>query len=135
MDVLTKEQRHKNMSHIRGKNTKCEVLLRKALWKNGVRYRKNYAALPGKPDIAITRAKIAIFVDGDFWHGHGYETPGEQVNTNKKFWIKKLTNNKKRDEEVNDLLTEEGWLVIRFWESDVKNDLKACIDEILDLLP
>lgn len=66
MDDMTREQRHKNMSHIRSKDTKPEVLLRKALWKRGIRYRKNYAALPGKPDIALTRYKIAIFVDGDF---------------------------------------------------------------------
>ena len=80
MDDMTREQRHKNMSHIRSKDTKPEVLLRKALWKRGIRYRKNYAALPGKPDIALTRYKIAIFVDGDFWHARGHQdSPGEQV--------------------------------------------------------
>ena len=78
MDVLTKEQRHKNMSHIRAQNTKPEILLRKALWHCGLRYRKNYKMLPGSPDIAITRYRIAVFVDGDFWHAKGHqEHPGE----------------------------------------------------------
>ena len=80
MDVLTKEQRRKNMQHVRSKNTKAEILLRKELWRCGIRYRKNHKLLPGKPDIAITRYKIAVFVDGDFWHARGHEdNPGEQT--------------------------------------------------------
>jgi DNA mismatch endonuclease (patch repair protein) len=136
MDVLNKQQRHKNMSHIRSKNTKAEVLLRKALWHHGIRYRKNYKDLPGTPDIVLTRYKIAIFVDGDFWHAHGHQdNPGEQVATNKEFWQKKLKNNVERDKEVNDELTEEGWLVLRFWESDIKKHLDNCIDQILQYIP
>ena len=132
MDVLTKIQRHKNMKNIGSTDTKPEVILRKALWNKGLRYRKNYAALPGKPDIVLTRQKIAIFVDGDFWHARGHqENPGEQVGTNKEFWQKKLTRNVERDREVNDALTEAGWLVLRFWESDIKKNLQLCIDEIL----
>lgn len=131
MDVLTKKQRHKNMSHIRSKNTKPEILLRKALWHCGLRYRKNYKKLPGTPDIAITRYRIAIFVDGDFWHARGHEEhPGEQIGTNKDFWQKKLKRNIERDKEVNDELTESGWLVLRFWESDIKKDLQKCVDTI-----
>lgn len=132
MDVLTKIQRHKNMKHIGSADTKPEVILRKALWNKGLRYRKNYAALPGKPDIVLTRQKIAIFVDGDFWHARGHQdNPGEQVATNKEFWQKKLSRNVERDREVNDALTEAGWLVLRFWESDIKKNLQLCIDEIL----
>ena len=109
MDDMTREQRHKNMSHIRSKDTKPEVLLRKALWKRGIRYRKNYAALPGKPDIVLTRYKIAVFVDGDFWHARGHQDcPGEQVASNKEYWQKKLRNNVERDKAVNDALTEAG---------------------------
>lgn len=131
MDVLTKKQRHKNMSHIRSKNTKPEILLRKALWHCGLRYRKNYTKLPGAPDIAITRYRIAVFVDGDFWHARGHEEhPGEQIGTNKDFWQKKLKRNVERDKEVNDELTESGWLVLRFWESDIKKDLQKCVDTI-----
>ena len=135
MDVLTKSQRHKNMSHIKGKNTKAEVLLRKALWHKGIRYRKNYAFLTGSPDIVLTKYKIAVFCDGDFWHGRGYQCPGEQVKTNQKFWIHKLKGNVARDQEVNDLLTEQGWLVLRFWESDIKKDLDKCLEIILSYIP
>lgn len=128
MDNLTKKQRQYNMSHIRSADTKPEVMLRKALWKRGWRYRKNYAALPGKPDIVLTRQKIAVFVDGDFWHAHGHQdNPGEQVASNQVYWQKKLARNVERDREVNDELTEAGWLVLRFWESEIKKDLQACI--------
>lgn len=131
MDVLTRKQRHHNMSRIHAVDTKAEVVLRKALWKKGLRYRKNYAALPGKPDIVLTRQKIAIFVDGDFWHARGHQdNPGEQVATNKAFWQKKLARNVERDREVNDELTKAGWLVLRFWEKDILTNLEKCIAEI-----
>ncbi len=133
MDTMTREQRHHNMSRIRSTDSMAEVLLRKALWHRGLRYRKNYKALPGTPDIALTRQKIAIFVDGDFWHGKGHlENPGEQVGTNKVYWQKKLARNVDRDKEVNDELTEAGWLVLRFWESDVKNNLDEVVNKIIE---
>lgn len=136
MDVLTKEQRRKNMQHIRSNNTKAEVLLRNALWHKGVRYRKNFRALPGKPDIAITKYQIAIFVDGDFWHARGHEqNPGEQIGTNQPFWKKKLKRNVERDKEVNESLLERGWIVLRFWESDIKKKLDSCVGEILKYIP
>lgn len=132
MDILTQEQRQRNMRCIRATDTKAEMLLRKALWNKGLRYRKNYAALPGKPDIVLTRQKIAIFVDGDFWHARGHQdNPGEQVATNKEFWQKKLSRNVERDREVNDALTEAGWLVLRFWEKDILHDLENCLKVIL----
>ncbi len=133
MDVLTKEQRHKNMSHIRAKNTKAEVLLRKALWRRGIRYRKNYKKLPGSPDIVITRCHIAVFVDGDFWHARGHQDhPGEQVRSHCDFWQKKLKRNVERDKEVNEELTSMGWLVLRFWASDVEKDLDTCVSRICE---
>ena len=136
MDDMTKEQRHKNMSHIRAKDTKPEVLLRKALWRRGIRYRKNYADLPVKPDIALTCYRIAVFVDGDFLHARGHqECPGEQVESNKEYWQKKLRNNIERDKVVNDALTEEGWLVLRFWASDVMKHLDDCVNQILQYIP
>ena len=136
MDVLTKEQRRKTMQHIRSKNTKAEVMLRKALWHKGVRYRKNYKLLPGTPDIAITKYRIAVFVDGDFWHARGHEdNPGEQVKTNSSFWIKKLKRNIERDKDVNQALLELGWLVLRYWDSDVNNDCDDCVKDILKYLP
>lgn len=131
MDVMTKSQRHLNMQHIRGKDSKPEIILRQALWKKGIRYRKNYKRLPGCPDIVLTRYKIAIFVDGDFWHARGYQNnPGSQINSNKSFWQQKLTRNVERDKEVNDRLTQMGWLVLRFWESDICKNLPYVLEEI-----
>lgn len=135
MDVLTKEQRHKNMSHIRSSNTKPEIILRKALWHRGIRYRKNYKGLTGKPDIVITRCKIAIFVDGDFWHGKDMAVIENQIQSNRIYWLPKIRQNKERDVEVNDALTEQGWIVLRFWESDIKKRLEQCIEQILDYVP
>ncbi len=133
---LTPEQRSKIMQHIRSKNTKAEVKLRKTLWHIGIRYRKNYKELPGKPDIAISKYRIAVFVDGDFWHARGHEqSPGEQVQTNKPFWVKKLKRNVERDKEVNERLLELNWIVLRFWESDIVKDLDQCVDEILLYIP
>lgn len=136
MDKITKYQRSRNMACIKSTNTKPERLLRLALWHRGIRYRKNWRKLPGTPDIAITKYKIAIFVDGDFWHARGHEqAPGEQVGTNKEFWQKKLTRNVERDKEVNDQITQKGWLVLRFWETDIKKDLNSILDEIMKYLP
>ena len=132
MDVMTKAQRSRNMARIRSKDSKAEVLLRKALWHLGFRYRKNYRKLPGTPDIVLTRQKIAIFVDGDFWHAKGHEThPGEQVSSRKNFWRKKLSRNVERDKEVNDALTQEGWLVLRFWESEIHKNLENCVESVM----
>lgn len=131
MDVLTPGQRHKNMSHIRSKGTKAEVRLQKALWHLGLRYRKNYKQLPGKPDIAITRFHIAIFVDGDFWHGRDLERIKKRIDVNKQYWVEKLQKNIERDQYINDLLTEEGWIVLRFWASDVEKNLDSCLAQIM----
>ena len=136
MDSLTKEKRRKIMQHIRSKNTKAEVLLRKMLWHQGIRYRKNYKTLPGTPDIAITKYRIAVFVDGDFWHARGHEEhPGEQIQSNKVFWTKKLKRNVERHKEVNQTLLELGWLVLRYWDSDVNNNCDACVKDIMQYLP
>ncbi|WP_037325627.1 very short patch repair endonuclease [Anaerovibrio sp. RM50] len=133
---MTDKQRSIIMSKIKSTNTKPERKLRLALWHNGIRYRKNWRKLPGSPDIAITKYKIAVFVDGDFWHARGHqEAPGEQVKTNKEYWVPKLTRNVERDKEVNDQLTQLGWLVLRFWESEIEKDIGAAVDEIKKFLP
>lgn len=133
MDVLTKEQRHIAMSRVRHENTPGENILRKALWHRGFRYRKNYKKLPGAPDIAITKYHVAVFVDGDFWHAKGHqENPGEQVKTNREYWVKHLRNNVQRDHEVNNELAELGWIVLRFWDSDIKKNLESCVETICD---
>lgn len=124
------------MQHIRASDTKPEKLLRLALWRRGIRYRKNLRSLTGTPDIVLTRYRIAIFVDGDFWHARGHQSaPGEQIGTNVPYWRKKLARNVERDKEVNDALTSEGWLVLRFWETDIKKDIDSCIETVLKYIP
>ena len=131
-DDLTKEQRRKNMQHIRSNDTKIEVLLRKALWNRGYRYRKNYRDLPGKPDIALTKYKIAIFCDGEFFHGKDWDVlrPRLEKRNNSEYWISKISKNRKRDDEVNKKLLFMGWTVIRFWGRDIKNNTDECIKVI-----
>ena len=135
MDNLTKAQRKKNMQHIKSKNTKPEMILRLKLWHKGLRYRKNYLPLIGKPDIVFVRQKIAIFVDGDFWHGKDLSKIKKQVKSNRSYWIHKIQRNMERDKEVNDSLTADGWLVLRFWESDIKLNTDDCVENICSYLP
>jgi DNA mismatch endonuclease (patch repair protein) len=132
MDVLTKEQRHKNMKNIKSKDTKIEVRLRKALWNKGYRYRKNYDKLPGKPDIVLTKYKIAIFCDGEFFHGQSWEKQKVRLkkSNNSEFWINKISNNIERDAEVDKQLSYLGWTVIRFWGKDILKNTEKCIDVI-----
>ena len=131
-DVLTKEQRHKNMKNIRSKDTKIEVILRKALWNKGYRYRKNYKNLPGSPDIVLTKHKIAIFCDGEFFHGKEWEVlkPRLKKSNNSEFWIEKISRNIERDDEITKKLLFEGWTVIRFWGQDIKKRTDECIKVI-----
>ncbi len=128
-DVLTKEQRHKNMKNIKCKDTKIEVLLRKELWNRGYRYRKNMKSLPGSPDIVLTKYKIAIFCDGEFFHGKDWEVLKLRLEkgNNGAFWIGKISNNRERDDVVNKKLLYAGWTVIRFWGNDIKKHMDDCI--------
>lgn len=128
-DILTKEQRRKNMQHIKSKDTKIEVILCKALWKRGYRYRKNYSGLPGHPDIVLTKYKIAIFCDGEFFHGKDWEVlkPRLEKSNNSEFWINKISKNRKRDDDVNKELLFLGWTVIRFWGDEIKKHTDECV--------
>lgn len=128
-DNLTPEQRKKNMQHIRSKDTKIEVKLRKALWERGFRYRKNYKELSGKPDIVFTQYKIAVFCDSEFFHGKDWEVlkPRLEKTQNSEYWLKKISRNMERDDEVNKRLLFEGWTVIRFWGKDILKDTDECI--------
>lgn len=132
MDRLTKEQRHRNMKNIKNRDTGIEVTLRKALWSKGYRYRKNDKSLPGKPDIVLPKHKIAIFCDSEFFHGKNWELLKSQLERgkNSEFWIKKISGNKKRDEEVNKQLQYLGWTVIRFWGKDIMKRTDECINVI-----
>ena len=131
MDDLTPEQRRKNMQHIRSKDTSIEIKLRKALWHEGIRYRKNYKALPGKPDIAITKYRIAIFCDSSFWHGRDFDKK-KPVDTNHEYWDSKIKKNMKRDLDVNRQLKEMGWLVLRFWDIEINKQLEMCVNTVLE---
>lgn len=117
------------MQHIKPYDTKIEIILRKALWQKGIRYRKNYKSLPGTPDIVITKYKIAIFCDGDFFHGKDWEVlkPRLQKGHNSEYWISKISRNKERDDEVNKQLLFMGWTVIRFWGDEIQKHLDECI--------
>jgi len=134
VDDLTPEQRHKCMSNIRSSNTSIEILLRKALWREGIRYRKNVKSLPGKPDIVITKYKIAIFCDGELWHGKNWETRKSNIKTNSNYWINKIERNILRDNENEKQLENTGWIVLRFWGKDIKKNLMACVDEVKETI-
>ncbi len=128
-DNLTREQRHKNMSHIKSRDTSIEVKLRKALWNKGYRYRKNYSKLPGKPDIVLTKYKIAIFCDSEFFHGKDWEVlrPRLERGDNSQYWISKIARNRERDDEINKKLLFEGWTVVRFWGKDISKNVEECV--------
>lgn len=130
-DDLTPEQRRKNMQAIRSKDTTIELRLRKALWERGVRYRKNYKKLIGKPDIAITKYKIAVFCDSDYWHGYDWENRNQRIKSNRDYWVPKIERNMERDREVTAALQKDGWLVLRFWEWQIKKQLDDCVNKII----
>ena len=124
-----KEIVSKNMRHIRSKDTSIEVKLRKELWNKGYRYRKNYKKLPGSPDIALTKYKIAIFCDSEFFHGKDWEVlkPRLEKSNNSQYWISKISRNREHDDEINKRLLFEGWTVIRFWGDDIKKHADECV--------
>ena len=117
------------MQHIRSKDTAIEIKLRKELWRRGYRYRKNYKELPGKPDIVLTKYKIVIFCDGEFFHGKDWEVlkPKLKNSNNGEFWIKKIQRNIERDDEVDKKLLFLGWTVIRLWGDEIKKNINECI--------
>lgn len=131
-DDLTPEQRRKNMQAIKSSDTTIELLLRKALWAKGIRYRKNYKDLIGKPDIAITKYKIAVFCDSDYWHGYDWENRNKRIKSNRDYWIPKIERNMKRDKEVSAALEEQGWTVLRFWEWQIRRETDQCVNIILN---
>lgn len=120
----------KRMANIHLKGSKTESTLAKALWHKGYRYRLNYKKLPGSPDIAITKHKIAIFVDGEFWHGKDWEERKQKLKRNRDYWIEKIEENITRDKRNDRLLEAMGWIPIHFWESELKKSQEACIDII-----
>ncbi|MDR0596294.1 MAG: very short patch repair endonuclease [Clostridiales Family XIII bacterium] len=124
------EKRSYTMSRIKGKSTSIEVALAKALWHRGIRYRKNYRKVPGAPDIAIVKHRIAIFCDGDFWHGRDWPRKKHQFKSNKDYWVNKIEGNIERDKRRVNELQALGWYVLRFWGDEITSDVDACVDEV-----
>jgi DNA mismatch endonuclease (patch repair protein) len=138
MKERTKEITHKIMSAIKDRDTKPEIFFRKALWKWGIRYRKN-VKLFGKPDIAIKKYKLVIFIDGDYWHGNNWRIRGfpsfeAELETYSLYWQKKILRNIERDKKVNEYYESLNWIVLRFWQSDIEKDLTACIVKTIETI-
>ena len=130
MDRLTPEQRHKNMQAIKNKDSEIELLLRKELWKRGLRYRKNVKNVFGHPDIAFIGKRVAVFCDSEFWHGYDWEHRKADIKSRRDFWIPKIERNMQRDIEVTGVLKSDGWIVLRFWGKEIKKDVCKCADII-----
>ncbi|MDE7056362.1 MAG: very short patch repair endonuclease [Lactobacillus sp.] len=118
------------MSHVPSKRGKDENILALALWHSGIRYRRNYKKLPGKPDIAITKYKIAIFVDGEFWHGYDWKHYKKHLKRNREYWIHKIEYNMRRDQENDQKLKEMGWTPMHFWAKLVLKHTNYCVELI-----
>ncbi len=130
----TTGERSALMAKIKSCNTKPEIKLRKALFAKGLRFRLHNKSLFGNPDIAIKKYKLAIFIDGEFWHGHNWEFKKKKINANKHYWIPKIEKNMARDLFVNEHYKNLGWGIFRFWEKDVNKTLETCVNKIIDYL-
>lgn len=130
MDRITPEQRRRNMQANKATGTKPELLLAKKLFAKGYRYRKNNKSVFGKPDLTFKKLKLAIFVDGEFWHGRDWDTRKHAIKSNIEFWHKKIERNMERDKEVNEKLLEQGWTVLRFWDKEVIKEPAKCLELI-----
>mgnify|MGYP000773341610 FL=1 len=136
MSRYTDEQTHHIMRSVHSKNTNIEVALRKELWRQGYRYRKNVKTLPGKPDIVFTKYKLAIFCDSEFWHGKDWEVlrPKLSRGKNPDFWVKKIERNRQRDVDEERSLRAMGYTVLRFWGKDILSRPEECVQIIVDTL-
>ncbi|MFY9382938.1 MAG: very short patch repair endonuclease [Acetomicrobium sp.] len=130
----TQEQINQIMRKVKSKDSEIEVLLRKELWKRGLRYRKNVKNICGKPDIVFLSKKVAIFCDSEFWHGFDWENRKKDFKKNREYWIPKIERNIRRDQDVNEKLASEGWTVLRFWGEDIKKHVEECADIIEKVL-
>ena len=130
MDRISKAQRRKNMQAVKGKNSKIEKKLAQALRSKGYKFKKNYAKVPGKPDIVFLPLKIAIFCDSEFWHGKDWRLKKREIKSNRKFWYSKIESNIARDKEVNSILRNVGWKVMRFWGKKIENNAGKCVQAI-----
>lgn len=120
----------------RKRDTRCELVLRRALWRAGLRYRKDVAELAGRPDIVFSAPRVAIFCDGDFWHGKDWAARRRRLaaGANAAYWVSKIERNRRRDREVDATLEAQGWRVLRIWESAIQGDVAAVVRSICDVL-
>ena len=132
--LITTPETSTRMAKVHLKGSKAEIALAKNLWKHGLRYRKNYKKLPGSPDIAILKHHVAVFVDGEFWHGKDWESRKVCLKTNRLYWIEKIQENIARDRRNDSLLIEMGWIPIHFWEKDVNKKLDICVNKVLEVI-
>lgn len=123
-DKFTKEKRSSIMSHIGGKETKPEVMVRKFVFSKGLRYRKNDKSLAGTPDIVLPKYRTVVFIHGCFWHGHVGCPKSELPETKKEFWKGKISENTNRDKKDMDVLKSENWHVITIWQCEINNTAK-----------
>lgn len=124
----------KRMSKVHLKNGKAETILAKRLWHEGYRYRRNYKKLPGSPDIALTKYRVAVFVDGEFWHGENWKERKTKLKHNREYWIEKIEENIARDRRVDLQLKDMGWTPIHFWEKQVLKHTDDCVADVVKLL-
>lgn len=134
MDKLTPEQRKKCMQSNKSTGTKPELVLAKAMWALGLRYRKNSRSIFGKPDFSFKKYKVAVFVDGEFWHGKDWEQRKVEIKGNREFWIAKIERNIRRDMEVTGRLKAEGWTVLRFWSNDVVKNAGCHAEKVKEII-
>lgn len=127
---VTSPVRSNTMRKIKSKNTKPELILRRYLWGHGIRYRLKNTDIMGKPDITIRGKKVAIFVDGEFWHGYNWKEKKDKIKSNRAYWIPKIERNIQRDIITSESLLNNGWKVIRLWANQIRNDINGCFSRI-----
>lgn len=133
-DTMSREQRSKLMRAVKSHGSKIETSLQKELWRRGHRYRKNYRKVVGTPDIAFVAAKVAVFCDSEFWHGHNWTSRKGDFKSNQRFWHEKIEQNIARDKLVTRELRKDGWTVLRFWGKDIEKNLRKCVGKIEKIL-
>ena len=133
-DVHSPSTRSKNMRAIRSRNTSTENRLAKLIWAAGYRYRRNDKSVPGKPDICFKGKRVAVFCDGEFWHGKDWKTKRNKISQNRAYWIPKIERNIERDKQVNRELRKQGWTVLRFWHEEVERDAERCAEKVIKVL-
>ena len=134
MSKKTKEQISFNMKRVKNKDSDIELLLRKELWRRGLRYRKNVTGIIGKPDIVFKSRKVAVFCDSEFFHGYNWEVKKQKLGSNRDYWIRKIERNKERDRENDLRLIAMDWIPVHFWGQEILKNLNGCVGAIEDLV-